>query len=222
MNKALKAGLSEFRDHLYLAIAHQRKRQAAAFAKEMAALERIRSEMKIEPSFLAKLGTVYARAGMTEEAERILANVRTAGGDLLAASGVARSSQSDQAAFHRLQGEIELARGKYDEALASFEMAGNLRDYLIEDTLALTYKESGDIDKAIEKYEEFLGKDVLGYEAQDVWSLAPYELGKLYEARGDAAAAAKWYERFLESWKDADPDIAEVADAKRRLARLPR
>jgi tetratricopeptide (TPR) repeat protein/tRNA A-37 threonylcarbamoyl transferase component Bud32 len=222
VNKALKAGLSEFRDHLYLAIAYQRMRQAAGFAKEMAALERIRSAMQIEPSFLTKLGTVYARAGMTGETQRILENVKTTMGDLLAASGVARSSQGDQAAYHRLKGEIELAQGKYEEALASFEMAGNLRDYLIEDALALTYKKRGDIDKAIEKYEEFLGKDVLGYEAQDVWSLTPYELGKLNEARGDTASAAKWYGRFLESWKDADPDIAEVADAKQRLARLPR
>lgn len=184
-------------------------------------MEAIRSGMNIEPGFLAKLGTIYARAGRVREAERILENVKATIGDLLAASSVARSSQGDQAAFHRLKGEIELARGKYEEALASFEMAGNLQNYQIEDTLALTYKKSGDIDKAIEKYEEFLGKDVLGYEAQDVWSVAPYELGMLYEARGDAAAAAECYGRFLESWKHADPDIPEVADAKRRLARLP-
>lgn len=220
VNKALKSGLSEFRDHLYLAIAHQRKRQQAGFAKETAALEAIRSAMKIEPSFLTKLGTIYARAGRTEAAERILENVKATIGDLLAASGIARSSQGDQAAYHRLKGEIELARGEYEEALASFEMAGNLRDYLVEDTLALTYQKRGNVDKAIERYQEFLGKDVLGYEAQDAWSLAPYELGTLYEAKGDAAAAAKWYGRFLELWKDADPDIAEVADAKRRLARL--
>jgi tetratricopeptide (TPR) repeat protein/tRNA A-37 threonylcarbamoyl transferase component Bud32 len=221
VNKALKSGLSEFRDHLYRAIALRRKRETAAFDKEMAALEAIRASMKIEPSFLAKLGTVYARAGKTAQAQRILENVQGTMGDLLAASGVARSSQGDQAAYHRLKGEIELAQGKYEEALASFEMAGNLRDFMTEDTLALTYAKSGQVGKAIEKYEEFLGKDVLGYEAQDVWSLTPYELGKLCEERGDQAAAAKWYGQFLDQWKAADPDIAEVADAKQRLARLP-
>jgi len=221
VNMSLQGKLSEFRDHVYRAIAFQRKRQSAGFERETAAMEKIRSTMKIEPFFLTKLGTLYARANRVREAERLLESVKSMVGDLLAASGVSRSTQSDQAAFHRLKGEVELAGKKYDEAIASFEMAANLRELMLEDTLALAYARSGNVGKAIEKYEEFLGKDVLGYEAQDVWSLAPYELGKLYEARGDVAAAAKWYGRFLESWKDADPDIAEVVDAKRRLVRLP-
>ncbi|MGB7297294.1 MAG: tetratricopeptide repeat protein, partial [Candidatus Aminicenantales bacterium] len=168
-----------------------------------------------------KFGTFYARSGRVREAERVLEAVRAVTGDVLAASGVGRSSQSDQAAYHRLKGEIELARGRYEEAVASFTMAGNLRDLMVEDSLALAYQKSGDIDKAIERYEEFLRKDVLGYEAQELWILAHQELGRLYEERGDEAkgdkeAAAKSYRRFLELWKDADPDIAAVADAKRR------
>lgn len=55
-------------------------------------------------------------------------------------------------------------------------MAGNLRGHLIADTPALTDKKSGDVDKAAEQREEFLGTDVLGYKARDSWSLAPFEL----------------------------------------------
>ena len=225
VNRALKSVLSEFRNRLFLAIALRRKGREAAYEKELAAMEAIRAAMKIEPTFLTKLGTFYARSDRVKEAERVLDAVRAVTGDLLAASGVGRSSQSDQAAYHRLKGEIELVWGKYEEAVASFTMAGNLDDLKLEDTLALAYQKSGDIDKAIEKYKEFLQKNVLGYEAQELWILGHYELGRLYESRGDEArgdkeAAVKCYQRFLDLWKDADPDIAAVADAKRRLDAL--
>lgn len=220
VNRSIQGRLSEFRDHVYRAIAFQRKRQNDGFERETAAIEKIRSAMKIEPSFLAKLGTVYARANRVREAERLLESVKSMVGDLLAASGVSRSTQSDQAAFHRLKGEVELAGKKYDEAIASFEMAANLRGLMLEDTLALAYARSGNVDKAIEKYLEFIQKDVLGYEAQDLWSVAHYELGALYEKKGQPAEAAKYYGRFLELWKDADPDIPEVTEARKRLAAI--
>jgi tetratricopeptide (TPR) repeat protein len=221
VNKSLpNAGLSEYRDHLHLAIALRRKGQGTAFEKELAAMERIRSAMKIEPGFLVKLGTLYARSNKLREADRVLEDMRSVMGDLLAASGATRSTQGDRAAYQRLKGEIELARQKYEEAIGSFKMAGNLTDFMLEDSLALAYQKSGNTDKAIEEYGKFLQKDVLGYEAQELWTLAHYELGMLFEKKGDRAEAAKYYGRFLELWKDADPDIAEVAEAKRRLERL--
>lgn len=220
LNKALQSGLSEFRDHLFLAMAFWKKGQNEAFEKEIAAMDKIRSAIKLEPFFLARFGMLYARSNGPREAERILESLRSVLGDLLAASGVARSAQSDQAAFHRLKGEIELARRQYEEALSSFGMVANLRETQVEDCLGLAYLMSGNIDKAIEKYGEFLQKDVLGGEAQESWILAHYQLGILHEKKGERVEAAKYYERFLEIWKDADPDIFEVGDAKRRLAKL--
>jgi len=35
-----------------------------------------------------------------------------------------------------------------------------------------------------------------------------------------AGKAQEHYQKFLEQWKDADPGIAEVEDAKKRLAVL--
>jgi len=45
-------------------------------------------------------------------------------------------------------------------------------------------------------------------------------LGKIYEQQGNAAIAIEHYEKFLDLWKDADPGIAEVKEAKKRLAGL--
>ena len=46
-------------------------------------------------------------------------------------------------------------------------------------------------------------------------------LGELWEAKGDRAKAASYYTKFIELWKDADPDLQpKVAEVRRRLARL--
>ena len=46
-------------------------------------------------------------------------------------------------------------------------------------------------------------------------------LGELYEAKGDRAKAAAYYQRFIELWKGADPELQpHVAEVRRRLIRL--
>jgi hypothetical protein len=45
-------------------------------------------------------------------------------------------------------------------------------------------------------------------------------LGKIAEQQGDKPRARENYRKFLDLWKDADPGLPEVADAKLRLARL--
>jgi len=220
LNRAAAASLNEFRDHLFLAMAFRTKRMTEAFGREMAAAEQIRSKLKIEPFFMSQLGILYARSKRLPDADRILGDVKSVVGDLLASSGISRSNQTDEAAYHRLKGEIELARGRTEDALNSFGLVASLRDFYVEDSLALAYFESGQIDKAIEHYRTFVGRSSLGSESQDDWVLAHYRLGLLFEKKGDGAEAAKSYARFLEIWKDADPNIPELADARRRLQKL--
>jgi len=45
-------------------------------------------------------------------------------------------------------------------------------------------------------------------------------LGKIYEEKGWKGKAIEHYEKFLDLWKDADPGIADVDDAKKKLAGL--
>jgi len=220
LNKIIKTTLSEMRDHLFLAINYGMKNQHEAFENEMASVRMIQKENKIDPVFLFKIGKIYARLNRLKEAGQMLENLKSLVGDVLAASGIGRSNQTDQAAFYLLEGEINLAQKRFEEAINSFEMAANLRSGMLEDSLALAYFKSGKLDKSIEKYQEFLKTDVLGYEGQELWILAHYQLGKLYEQRGESAEAVKSYERFLEIWKDADPDLSVVMDAKKRLSAL--
>jgi len=45
-------------------------------------------------------------------------------------------------------------------------------------------------------------------------------LGKAYEKKGDTQLAIQNYEKFLDLWKDADKDLPDLIDAKKRLAKL--
>ena len=48
-------------------------------------------------------------------------------------------------------------------------------------------------------------------------------LGELLEAKGDKQQAIEAYERFIELWRDADPDLQSIVRAvSERVARLRR
>jgi len=42
-------------------------------------------------------------------------------------------------------------------------------------------------------------------------------LGKIYKLQGNTAKALELYDKFLSLWKNPDPGIAEVDDARERL-----
>lgn len=45
-------------------------------------------------------------------------------------------------------------------------------------------------------------------------------LGKIFEQKGWEGKAIENYEKFLELWKDTDKGLAEIEEAKKRLAGL--
>jgi hypothetical protein len=52
------------------------------------------------------------------------------------------------------------------------------------------------------------------------WILERFHLAQVYEKLGNTDRARHWYEQFTEDWKDADPDIPELIEARERLAEL--
>ena len=51
-------------------------------------------------------------------------------------------------------------------------------------------------------------------------ALAHLQLGRAYAVAGDTAQAKSAYQDFLNLWKDADPDIPILKEAKAEYAKL--
>jgi tetratricopeptide (TPR) repeat protein len=78
-----------------------------------------------------------------------------------------------------------------------------------EDVVAACLFRLGRYNEALAEYERVLA-------ARPNMALARYYLGITRERQGDSAGAARELRRFLTLWQDADPDIPELADARRR------
>ena len=78
-------------------------------------------------------------------------------------------------------------------------------------------------DSAIAAFERYIATPAVSRLASDAWYLAGVvkRLGELYEAKGDRARAVEYYDRFIELWQHADPELQpRVADVRRRLTSL--
>jgi serine/threonine protein kinase/predicted Zn-dependent protease len=86
--------------------------------------------------------------------------------------------------------------------------------------LGEAYLLEGDLEAAYQTYEQVpnltLGKLWFG----DLWAKSHFKLGEVFEKQGNPSKAIEHIEKFLEMWKDADPGLPEVEEAKKRLAGL--
>ncbi len=157
----------------------------------------------------------------------------------LTAFGTVHSGASDfmkpaMGVLHdRLQGEVLLAEGAADKAVAVLEkiappgMPPAMQDILSlynspfpKDTLARAYLAQGALDKAVAEYERLATFDPKDPDRSLIDPLSHYRLAKLYERKGLTAKAVERYHRFLFLWEGADKDLPEYADAAKRAAAL--
>jgi serine/threonine protein kinase/predicted Zn-dependent protease len=129
--------------------------------------------------------------------------------------------------YYYLTGLMKLEKEKFSEAIQDFKKDLSLESYgplnrsaRVLDSLALAYYRSGDVDKAREEYERITSLTAGRLHLGDIYAKSFYKLGKIYEQQGNKSKAIEHYEKFLDLWKDADPGIAEVEDAKKRLAAM--
>jgi serine/threonine protein kinase/tetratricopeptide (TPR) repeat protein len=131
---------------------------------------------------------------------------------------------------HHLQGMIAGARESWDEAVAAYSKAvetlpSQHLDYddahgLYLDALASALYERGDWDAAKVEYEKITQLTTGRITYGDAYARSLYRLGRIYQERNEPAQAKTYFQSFLNVFRDADPGLTEVADARSRLAAL--
>lgn len=114
------------------------------------------------------------------------------------------------------RGYLELKTGNtaaaivhFKEALAHLPATSGMDSY--EDCLANAYLQSRRPDEAITEYQRIL-------KINPNYPLTYFHIGQGYEQKGDRERARAAYAHFLNDWKDADPDLPEVTEARKKLA----
>jgi len=130
--------------------------------------------------------------------------------------------------YLNLMGIIELQKNDPPKAIKYFEQAVSLdpapdiaKDASLLDWLGMGYFRNEDLEKARQTYEK-INSQLSSKWNGDIYVKSFYMLGRVAEQQGDKIKAAEHYEKFLDLWKDADPGIPEVEDAKKSLAGLKR
>jgi eukaryotic-like serine/threonine-protein kinase len=202
----------ELRNRLYLAMAYDRAGRADAMRAQLDSSLALAQRQYLEPTFLALLGQQLARSGDVARASVVLDTV-TARANL--------ESKTDRSMLELLRGEVALARGNKAAAVGHLELGFSVdtSSYLLE-SLANALAEQGDLDRAAARFRAIIERQDRGFEGQEYWVHAHYELGRIYEAKGDAAEAARWYNALLELWKEADPGLPLLREVQERMARL--
>ncbi len=194
-----------------------RNRPAAALATVAAALAR-HPLASIPPSDRPYVGLIrlYAEAGRPAEARRLLAEY-----ERIVSEGLRRGDPWR----HGAAGALALADGRGPDAIASFRAWNDQLEFpavgLFE--LAGAYERAGQPDSALALYERLVTIPDPRRLFADPYALAPTykRLGELYEARGHRDRARDFYTKFVDLWKDADPELQPmVRDVRGRLARL--
>jgi len=152
-----------------------------------------------------------------------LTNLHIAVGNIDKANDLTKSVRK-QSQLWRMWNEADMAfaTGQWQEAILRYEEIIRLRPdenaTIANYRAAQAYYETEDVDLAILRVKESQSFYSSGHPF--IYPLGFHLLGKIYEKKGDKERAIENYKKFLNLWKDADPDLPDLMDAKVRLAKL--
>jgi tetratricopeptide (TPR) repeat protein len=167
-------------------------------------------------------GLAEIQLGQNDAAKRTAETLKTRVGHL--------SGPVGQRYYHLLSGELALAQGDVDRAIARFEQSQSTLpprgfawwDFHVRvwSSLASAHVAAGDeesgaewLQKIAESSNEHLGWPVL-------YVRSFYQLAKIHESRGEREQARAHYQRFVDYWGDGDLDREQVEEARRKLTQL--
>ncbi len=157
--------------------------------------------------------SLLAQKGDFEKAEEVARDLKR---------DIEANDESRMDSYWYAAGCIDLEKGDYEASVVAFEKAAEgatsfHRRYM----LGRAYLESGRLGEAVTTFEEALTRYDSSRTLTPILTVhAYYLLGLAYEKSGWNNKAIENYEEFLDIWKDADPGIQEIEDARQRLTRL--
>ena len=129
-----------------------------------------------------------------------------------------------------LLGMIAFERGNFSESSQKLSQAvqslyapednfPRIQTYFIF-ALAQAYYKAGNLFSAQGEFEKIPSLHLGRIGDGEIYAKSLYTLGKIFEQQGQKEKAIEHFQRFLDLWKNADPGIPEIDDAKACLTAL--
>jgi tetratricopeptide (TPR) repeat protein/predicted Ser/Thr protein kinase len=185
--------------------------QAWSIAQDRGDLEEQRLVLVDKGKYLLKTGSVPDALKTAEELKNLIEQ------------GL---NEKEMREYHYLMGLIECEKNDYRRAVDHLNQAKSLlpaENYPWDGQARFSFAlgralhQQGNLSEAQQACEEILQMTFGRLFYPKIYVLAFYELGRVFQDQGNAAQAIETYEKFLDLWKDADPGIGEVEDARERL-----
>ena len=163
-----------------------------------------------------QLAVAYALGGKVDDARSLM--------DEYARSVPPAVQKADPDRYEAL-GNIAMIQSRFDDALKNFKemREANACSECGTFEIAQAFAKLGQPDSALAYFAQYAaGRDIFRARLDEDRLAAAYQrLGELYDAKGDRKRAIEYYEKLLELWKSADPELQPIVkDAKQRVARL--
>jgi tetratricopeptide (TPR) repeat protein len=206
-----------------LSYVHQKMGDFQVALQELAEARRLAAASDypgLERSILRARGLAEVAAKSVAQAERTAAELK----------GLCEQSANPREIrlYFGLQGSIELEKDNFAKAIELLEQALSLSAWALPvgwdldamAALGAAYRGMGDKNKALDTLQKIVSSPQGRLNNAYVYVTGLYELGKLCQEMGLKDRARENLGKFLDIWKNADPGIPQVEDARKRLAGL--